>query len=192
MKKTLSLLALAAALLLPSIYAQEAPATAPEQDLIMTLAAPGEKTLHIKHLDNGLVVQEYSGKVILINFFGKHCKWCMKEIPHLVKLQKEYAGKLQIIAVHAQQKMTPGERHMLDKKFHFNYPIYEYEENPEFVMYISHRTQWQGGLPFTVVFDAHGNYVYSFPGYASEEDLKKVIDFAIKSSEKKPATPASK
>jgi thiol-disulfide isomerase/thioredoxin len=119
----------------------------------------------------------------------------MKEIPHLVKLQKEYEGKLQIIAIHAQQKMTPGERAMLDKKFHFDYPIYEYEDNPEFVMYISHRTQWQGGLPFSIVFDAHGNYVYSFPGYAPEEELKKVIDFAIKSSEKKEekaATPASK
>ena len=164
------------------LYAQK-PTQEPE--LVFELKAKEAPTLHILHTDNGLLVKEYPGKVILINFFGKHCKWCMKEIPHLVKLQKEYEGKLQIIAIHAQQPMTPGERVLLQKRFHFNYPIYEYVENADFVNYISQRTQWQGGLPFSLVFDANGNYVYSFPGYAPEEYLKKVIDFAIASTRKK-------
>ncbi len=169
------------AFLLTLIAATGLMAQSAEKELIFELKAPGQQTLHIRHTDNGLLVQEYPGKVIVLNFFGKHCKWCMKEIPNLVKLQKEYAGKIQIIAVHAQQAMTPGERNRLDARFHFNYPIYEYKDNDAFVYYISQRTRWQGGLPFTLVFDAKGNYVYSFPGYADESQLKKVIDFAIKS-----------
>jgi len=184
MKKLFALTLLAASMLLPAFAADEAPAPQKEKELIFTLEAPGTPAVHLKHTDNGLLDLDHPGKVILINFFGKHCKWCMKEIPALVKLQNEYKGKLQIIAVHAQQAMTPGERHMLEKKFHFNYPIYEYEANPDFVNYISYRTGWGGALPFSIVFDAQGNYVYKFEGYAPESDLKKVIDFAIKSSGK--------
>ncbi|WP_457596699.1 TlpA family protein disulfide reductase [Hydrogenimonas sp.] len=187
MTRTTLLAPLFALLLGTSLMAQtpaQAPKPAQEQELVFELKAPGEPTLHILHTDNGLKIKEYPGKVIMLNFFGKNCKWCMKEIPHLVALQKEYKGKLQIVAIHSQESMTPGERHLLDKRFHFDYPIYEYQDNVDFVRYIAMRTGWQGGLPLTLVFDANGDFVYKFPGYAPMEDLKKVIDFAIESTKK--------
>ncbi len=166
---------------LPVLSAQaQVPApNKPAKPLVFELKAPGQPTLHVIHTNNGIKVKEYPGKVILLNFWGKHCRWCMKEIPHLVTLQKTYKGKLQIIAIQAQGRMTPGEKSRLFQRFGFNYPIYDYEENPDFVRYISYRTDWQGGLPFSIIFDAAGNYVYKFTGYAPMEDLKRVIDFAI-------------
>lgn len=147
-----------------------------EVTLTFELKAEGQPTLHIKEQPNGIVIEEYKGKIVLLNFFGKQCKWCMKEIPHLVDLQKTFQGKLQIVAIHAQQAMTPGERHMLDKRFHFNYPIYEYADNADFVQYIAHRAQWEGGLPFSIIFDQTGSAAKIIPGYAPEEALKQIIE----------------
>ncbi|BDY12632.1 TlpA family protein disulfide reductase [Hydrogenimonas cancrithermarum] len=155
--------------------------TASAEDVTLTfeLKENGAPTLHIKETKNGIVIDEYKGKVLLLNFFGKHCKWCMKEIPHLVELQKKHKEKLQIVAIHAQQPMTLGERSMLEKRFHFNYPIYEYMNNQDFVQYISHRAQWSGALPFSIIFDKHGSAAKIIPGYAPKEDLEKFIGFLI-------------
>jgi len=136
-------------------------------------------TLHIKDISKGITIKEYKGKVVLLNFFGKYCRWCMKEIPHLVELQKKYKGKLQIIAVHAQEPMNSNERLMLEKRFNFNYPIYEYINNLDFTKYISQRTGWNGALPFTVIFDKKGSAVQIIPGYAPKESLEKIIDSLI-------------
>ena len=159
---------------------------ADNQELVMELESPGAKTLHIVHMEKGLKVKEFPGKVILFNFFGKQCPYCWKEIPHLVELQKKYKEKLQVIAIHSQRPMTPQERLEMQQSFKFNYPIYEYMEgdNALFVEYIAKRTGWQSTLPYSVVFDPYGNFVYAFNGYAPMSDLEKVIDFAINKSGK--------
>ena len=174
--------------LTPLLWAEQNSQTnADNQNFVMTLEGPGQKTLHIVHLPNGLKIKEYPNKVILINFFGKNCPWCWKEIPHLVQLQKKFKGKLQIIGIQSEQHMSPDERNEMMLRFNFNYPIYEYEdgENPIFGDYIARRTNWQGGIPFSVLFDAKGNFVYAFRGYAPEDQLTRAIDYAITGKMKK-------
>ncbi|WP_300365434.1 TlpA disulfide reductase family protein [Hydrogenimonas sp.] len=177
MKKLLLWILTFSALFFLPLSAEERPSV---NMLTFELKAEGEPTLHIKEEPNGISINEYKGKVVLLNFFGKHCKWCMKEIPHLVDIQKEFKEKFQVIAIHAQQPMTPGERHMLDKKLHFNYPIYEYSDNPDFVQYIAHRATWEGGLPFSIIFDQNGSAAKIIPGYAPKEDLEKIIEVLTK------------
>jgi thiol-disulfide isomerase/thioredoxin len=165
-------------LVLSALFLQTA--SAKDVTLTFELKENGAPTLHIKETQNGIAIDEYKGKVLLLNFFGKRCKWCMKEIPQLVELQKKHKEKFQIVAIHAQQPMTLGERSMLEKRFSFNYPIYEYMNNQEFVQYISHRARWSGGLPFSIIFDSHGSAAKIIPGYASKGELEKIIDFLVK------------
>ena len=155
-------------------------AMAKESALTFKLKESKAPTLHIKDMTNGIVIKEYEGKVVLLNFFGKHCKWCMREIPHLIKLQKKYKEKLQVVAIHAQEQMNFSERSMLENRFHFNYPIYEYVKNIDFVRYISHRAGWSGALPFSIIFDTKGSAVQVIPGYAPKESLEKIIDSLTK------------
>ena len=39
------------------------------------------------------------GKLVLLDFWASWCAPCIVELPHLMNLQKHYAGKLQIIGV---------------------------------------------------------------------------------------------
>jgi len=156
------------------------PLSAKDHTLTFELKESGAPTLHIKDASNGIIIKEYEGKVVLLNFFGKYCKWCMKEIPHLVELQKKYKGKLQIVAIHAQELMSLKERSKLENRFHFNYPIYEYVHNTDFTRYISQRSGWNGGLPFSIIFNQKGSAVQIIPGYAPKESLEQLINSLIK------------
>ncbi len=151
-----------------------------QNKISFTLKENGAPTLHVKETKNGVEFDKYKGKVVLLNFFGKHCKWCMKEIPHLVALQKKYGKKFQVVAIHAQEPMTLGERSRLENRFHFNYPIYESNNNYDFVSYIAQRAGWTGGLPFSVIFDKNANAVKIIPGYMPKKDLEDIIKALIK------------
>ncbi len=151
-----------------------------QEPITFTLKGNGAPTLHVKETKNGVEFEEYKGKVVLLNFFGKHCKWCMKEIPHLVDLQKRYGKEFQVVAIHAQEPMTLGERSRLEKRFHFNYPIYESNKNYDFVSYIGQRAGWTGGLPFSVIFDKHASAVKIIPGYMDENSLEHIIKVLTK------------
>ena len=167
MKKTLLTFAALLTLLATSTFAAKG--------TTFTLKESKAPTLHVKEVENGVLFKEYKGKVVLLNFFGKHCKWCMKEIPELVDLQKKYKKDFQVVAIHAQEPMTPGERSRLDNRFHFNYPIYESDHNYDFTRYIAQRAGWSGSLPFSVVFDRNGSAVRIIPGYAPKETLEHMI-----------------
>jgi thiol-disulfide isomerase/thioredoxin len=162
------------------------PILAKDSTFTFELKGEGERTLHIKSTPEGFNIKEYEGKVVLLNFFGKNCKYCMYEIPHLVKLQKKYKGKLQIVAIHAQQRITSNERAKLENIFHFNYPIYEYSDNVDFVLYIARKYNWDTLLPYSILIDKKGKVIgfgdnYEVvSGYIESSRLEKVINRAIK------------
>ncbi len=155
------------------------PLTAQDETTFI-LKANSAPTLHVKGTKNGILIKEYEGKVVLLNFFGKYCKWCMKEIPELVQLQKKYAKRFQIVAIHAQEPMNLLERSKLENRFHFNYPIYESVDNNKFKNYIAQRAGWRGSLPFSVLFDKDGNAVRIIPGYIPKKDLEQMVTVLIK------------
>ncbi len=144
------------------------------------LKAPGVKSIEATDLPNGMIFKGYEGRPVLLNFFGKHCRYCMKEIPHLVALKKQYGDRLGIIGVHVQERMTPQERLALQKRFGFNYPIFEYLDNVPFVRNISNRAEWRGGIPFSILFDGKGKVVDIMPGYADMNMLQSLVAKAMK------------
>ena len=69
------------------------------------------KTINGKNLtfvgtERGIKVQEYKGKVILLEFWGTWCGPCLLSIPHHEELQEKYKDKLQVIAFETTPTVT--------------------------------------------------------------------------------------
>lgn len=54
-------------------------------------------------------LRDFDAEFILLDFWGTWCGPCLRSIPHLVELQKQYDGRLQIIGIAAEQR-PPEER----------------------------------------------------------------------------------
>ncbi len=68
-----------------------------------------------------VTLSAYRGKVVLLDFWASWCPPCIEEAPHLIQLQKENAGKLQIIGVSMDDGPAPAKA--MAKQFPFNYPL---------------------------------------------------------------------
>ena len=63
-----------------------------------TEAAPNFELQDIE--GNTVELSDYSGKVILLNFFATWCQPCRAELPDFNEIQEEYKEDVKIIAVH--------------------------------------------------------------------------------------------
>ncbi|HSD46735.1 MAG TPA: TlpA disulfide reductase family protein [Pyrinomonadaceae bacterium] len=67
-------------------------------------------------------LSDYRGKVVLVNFWATWCPPCRKEIPDLIRLQREYRSRLQVIGVtYPPQKLAQVRRYVARAKV--NYPV---------------------------------------------------------------------
>lgn len=58
----------------------------------------------INYKESEIKMKELEGKIIIISFWHTHCGSCIKEMPILSKLQKQYAKQVQIILATKQNK----------------------------------------------------------------------------------------
>ena len=140
----------------------------------MTLQTIDGKTLHITGTTDGLKVDEYKGKVVFLEFWGTRCPPCKMSIPHYINLMKKFKGKLAMLAVEVQA--TPKDRLKRFVKAHkINYDVVAHEDAEMFVDYIAQRTQWNGSIPFLLIFDQQGRVVTIQVGMLRESSLAGIV-----------------
>jgi thiol-disulfide isomerase/thioredoxin len=84
-----------------------------------------------------IALRELRGKAVLVTFWASDCASCLKEIPHLIELHQDYAGRgLRIIGVAMAYDM------------------------PSRVVDLTAKRQ----LPYAVVFDLAGRHARDFGG----------------------------
>ena len=121
-----------------------------------------------------------NGKPLLINFWATWCEPCREEFPELVKIDTDYKGQIDLITV------------SLDDLSEINGAVPEFlqqmkSESPGYLLTTPDEgaaiglisKDWQGGLPFTILFNAQGETIYSKQGKFKTEvlvaDIEKVL-----------------
>ncbi|MEA3492689.1 MAG: TlpA disulfide reductase family protein [Campylobacterota bacterium] len=156
-------------LLLASLFT-----TSQAEDDKFTMTSVDGKTIHVRGTTNGLIFDEYRGKIIFLEFFGHRCPPCLKSISHYKNLQKKYRDRLAIIAIEVQG-YDDAELKAFVKSRGINYVTISQEKAGNLIPYISARAQWQGSIPFLVILDQKGNVQLVQAGMLPESELENAI-----------------
>ena len=114
---------------------------------------------------------EWDGKIRIVNFWATWCPPCRREIPLLVDIQREFAGRdVQVIGIAIDDTEAVTE---FAQRIPFNFPVLIGQQDavdlanrylPDFV-----------GLPFTAFADASGRIVHVHTGELHREQIEAIL-----------------
>lgn len=105
-------------------------------------------------------LSDWSGKILLVNFWAPWCPPCVAEMPELVELQQEMSTKnLQIVGIGID---SPSNIRQFAEKHQISFPLLiAGMQGTELSRELGNQA---GGLPFTVLLDAKGQVRQTYLG----------------------------
>ena len=120
-------------------------------------------------------LNEWQGKVLVVNFWASWCPPCVEEMPALDHLQQQYLQK-NVLFVGIGIDSPSNIREFL-KNTPVSYPIVIGGLEGSNVS--KQMGNIQGALPYTVIINAKGKSVYTKLGKIGEDELNKAIKSAL-------------
>ena len=116
-------------------------------------------------------LEQWRGRVLVVNFWATWCAPCREEIPVFVKLQERYGSRgLQFVGIAFDQSDKVAE---FAREFRINYPLFLGGlDTMELMRQAGNRS---GVLPYTVVIDRNGNLVSGERGGLKETKLEGLL-----------------
>ena len=116
-------------------------------------------------------LEQWRGRVLVVNYWATWCAPCREEIPVFVRLQERYGSRgLQFVGIAIDQPDKVAE---FAREFQINYPLLlGGVETIELLRQVGNRA---GVLPYTLVVDRKGNLVSREPGGLKEARLENLI-----------------
>ena len=124
--------------------------------------------------DETVSVQDYRGKVTLVNFWYIYCSSCVKELQtEFPLIKEEYGDQVEILAVHSNQEYNSDIPEFIEKSFPgADFTFCRDAEGEEYFHMLGGTQSW----PVTLVLDENGVIVRYINGGTTFEELKEVID----------------
>jgi thiol-disulfide isomerase/thioredoxin len=128
-------------------------------------------------------LDDFKGKVTIVDVWGTWCPPCKMEIPHFVALRNAYKDKgLEIVGIN-KERVAKGKEEVIEpfaKENGINYPLVigddkVEEQIPEF-----------SGYPTTLFLDREGKVRYKHTGYATYEVLEYIVKTLLDEKPKNP------
>lgn len=126
---------------------------------------------------NAVSLEDYRGKVVLVDFWATWCPPCRQSIPELVRLQESYAGQgLVILGISLDDPGRANNAFLqaFKKKYRMNYPVLRGNER----VARDYFGDGQMGIPTMFVVNREGRIVDRHVGFkpgAVERSLKSVL-----------------
>ena len=121
-----------------------------------------------------------NGKPLLVNFWATWCDPCREEFPDLVKLDADYKGKIDFITISLDELSEINRdvpKFLVEMKAEM--PTYLLKVEDESVAIGSITKDWQGGLPFTILYNEKGEITYFRQGKVKTDALRGEIEKLI-------------
>jgi thiol-disulfide isomerase/thioredoxin len=118
-----------------------------------------------------------NGKPRLVNFWATWCDPCREEFPDLVKIDAEYKGKIDFITISLDDLAEIARdvpKFLAEMKAEM--PAYLLKVADESVVISSIAKDWNGGLPFTILYNEKGEIAYFKQGKVKIDSLKTEIE----------------
>lgn len=122
----------------------------------------------LKGIDNKThSLDEWKGKVILLNFWASWCSPCIREIKDFIKYQKHFEGdNFQLVSIGVDNE---EELRKLSKSMKINYPVLFADSKQDYTKKIL--AQWgnpKGLVPYTIIINKQGNIHFIHHGKFDE------------------------
>ncbi len=129
-------------------------------------------TANLKGLDGAAMsLQQWRGKVLIVNFWATWCAPCREEIPEFIKMQSALAGRgLQFVGIAVD---TPERVAAYAKEMGINYPLSV--GGLEIMDLARDAGNRAGVLPFSLVIDRSGRVADVTVGILRPEKLEKIV-----------------
>lgn len=114
-----------------------------------------------------LRLQEYRGKVVLVNFWASWCGPCRQEMPILDRIQKRY-GPLGLVTLGVNVDTDESSAREIAGDAHVTFPLLLDRQQE-----VSHSYQ-VAGMPFSVLIDRDGNVQYIHRGYKPGDEKEYI------------------
>jgi thiol-disulfide isomerase/thioredoxin len=151
----------------------------PEQKLPAETKTRTANLPRVTQIDDAKIKQllKPGGKPLLVNFWATWCGPCREEFPDLVKIDREYRGKIDFITVSLDfvEELNTGVPKFLSE-MKAEMPTYLLTSADENTLISSIAKDWSGGLPFTILYNEKGEITYLRQGKVNHETVKSEIE----------------
>ena len=126
-----------------------------------------------------------SGKPLVVNFWATWCEPCRREFPELIAIDKEYGGKIdfRIISLDDPVEIDRDVPKFL-KEMGSTMTPYLLRTPDESAVIGAIDKNWQGALPFTVVYDADGKVRHTRQGVIRVPVVRGLLDLLLEADSK--------
>jgi peroxiredoxin len=116
-------------------------------------------------------VDEWDGKVLVVNFWATWCAPCRREIPMFVEMQQQYGDRgLQFLGVAVDNVADVSQ---FATEMGINYPLLVSEQ--EAIALAEQMGNRMGVLPFTAIIDRQGKVVFTKAGELSRKQADRLL-----------------
>lgn len=114
-----------------------------------------------------------ANQIILLNFYASWCPPCMQEIPHLIRIRKDFPES-QVFMVGINLDNSKAAMDAVNAKLGINYHTYHDKNNNILNEFGAN------SIPFNVVIDRKGTPVYAESGYVDYTQFARILKNALR------------